>query len=102
MVPVADGLCFLVAGLLLALGHRLWPTRVTGAVAAGVLAGLSIFTLLLMYGPLHRAAAVLIAVGIGFQVSRILAPRFDQFMAIPWPPTLLGQLIPALKVIPSV
>ena len=82
MVPVADGLCFLVAGLLLALGHRLWPTRVTGAIAAGVLAGLSIFTLLLMYGPLHRAAAVLIAVGIGFQVSRILAPRFDRFMAM--------------------
>jgi putative tricarboxylic transport membrane protein len=27
---------------------------------------------------------------------------FDRFMAIPWPPTLLGQLIPALKVIPSV
>jgi TctA family transporter len=27
---------------------------------------------------------------------------FDQFMAIPWPPTLLGQLIPSLKVIPSV
>jgi TctA family transporter len=27
---------------------------------------------------------------------------FDQFMAIPWPPSLLGQLIPALKIIPSV
>jgi TctA family transporter len=27
---------------------------------------------------------------------------FDQFMSIPWPPTLLGQLIPALKFIPSV
>jgi hypothetical protein len=27
---------------------------------------------------------------------------FDRFMAIPWPPTLLGQLIPALKIIPSV
>jgi TctA family transporter len=27
---------------------------------------------------------------------------FDQFMAIPWPPTLLGQLVPALKFIPSV
>ena len=26
---------------------------------------------------------------------------FDRFMSIPWPPTLLGQLIPALKVIPS-
>jgi len=27
---------------------------------------------------------------------------FDRFMSIPWPPTLLGQLIPALKFIPSV
>ena len=26
---------------------------------------------------------------------------FDQFMSIPWPPTLLGQWIPALKFIPS-
>jgi TctA family transporter len=27
---------------------------------------------------------------------------FDVFMSIPWPPTLLGQFVPALKVIPSV
>ena len=27
---------------------------------------------------------------------------FDWFMAIPWPPTLLGQLVPAAKIIPSV
>jgi hypothetical protein len=27
---------------------------------------------------------------------------FDQFMAIPWPPTLLGWLVPAAKIIPSV
>ena len=27
---------------------------------------------------------------------------FDVFMAVPWPPTLLGTLFPALKVIPSV
>jgi hypothetical protein len=27
---------------------------------------------------------------------------FDQFMSIPWPPTLLGQMVPALKFIPSV
>ncbi|MEX2034533.1 MAG: tripartite tricarboxylate transporter permease [Xanthobacteraceae bacterium] len=27
---------------------------------------------------------------------------FDYFMSIPWPPTLLGQLVPALKIIPSV
>jgi hypothetical protein len=27
---------------------------------------------------------------------------FDYFMSVPWPPTLLGMLVPALKVIPSV
>jgi hypothetical protein len=27
---------------------------------------------------------------------------FDVFMAVPWPPTLLGQWIPAMKAIPSV
>jgi hypothetical protein len=27
---------------------------------------------------------------------------FDWFMSIPWPPSLLGQLVPAAKIIPSV
>jgi hypothetical protein len=27
---------------------------------------------------------------------------FDQFMAVPWPQTLLGQLFPVMKFIPSV
>ncbi len=27
---------------------------------------------------------------------------FDWFMALPWPPTLLGLFFPALKFIPSV
>jgi len=27
---------------------------------------------------------------------------FDYFMAVPWPPTLMGQWFPALKAIPSV
>jgi TctA family transporter len=27
---------------------------------------------------------------------------FDQLLTVPWPPTLIGQLIPALKAIPSV
>jgi hypothetical protein len=27
---------------------------------------------------------------------------FDWFMALPWPPSLLGQLVPAAKIIPSV
>ena len=27
---------------------------------------------------------------------------FDQLLAIPWPPTLLGTFFPAFKIIPSV
>jgi hypothetical protein len=27
---------------------------------------------------------------------------FDKFMAVPWPPTLIGTFFPALKFIPSV
>ena len=27
---------------------------------------------------------------------------FDQLLAIPWPPTLLGDWFPVLKMIPSV
>ncbi len=27
---------------------------------------------------------------------------FDVFMSLPWPPTLLGKLVPAMKIIPSV
>jgi hypothetical protein len=27
---------------------------------------------------------------------------FDRFMSIPWPQTLLGHIVPALKIIPSV
>jgi hypothetical protein len=51
MVPVADGLCFLVVGLLLALGHRLWPTRVTGRGSRRSTGRTLDLCLLLMYGP---------------------------------------------------
>ncbi len=41
---------------------------------------------------LSYAAALVLAIYIAF----------DKFMAIPWPPTLLGYLVPAAKIIPSV
>src|SRR6185369_410637 len=93
MVPVADALCFLAVGLLLALAHRWWPGRFTAPAVAGVLAGLSIFALLLMYGPLHQVASILIAVGVGYQASRFLAPRFDRFLAV------VGRTLPVLVVL---
>src|SRR5262249_44700988 len=38
--------------------------------------------------------AVLLVIGIYI--------AFDLFMAVPWPPSLLGQMFPALRIIPSV
>ncbi len=84
---------FFAVGLLLALAHRWWPGRFTAPAVAGVLAGLSIFALLLMYGPLHQVASILIAVGVGYQASRFLAPRFDRFLAV------VGRTLPVLVVL---
>lgn len=43
-----------------------------------------------------------IAVPMAAAVVALIYVVFDQFLAIPWPPTLLGMLFPALKFIPSV
>ncbi len=43
-----------------------------------------------------------IAVPMAASVVVLIYVVFDQLLAIPWPPTLLGTLFPALKVIPSV
>jgi hypothetical protein len=88
MVPVADALCFLAVGLLLALAHRWWPRRFTAPAVAGVLTGLSIFALLLMYGPLHQVASILIAVGIG--QPRGSSPPLDRL-------TVVGRTLPGRR-----
>jgi len=43
-----------------------------------------------------------IAVPMAASVVVLIYVVFDQLLAIPWPPTLLGTFFPALKVIPSV
>ncbi len=43
-----------------------------------------------------------IAVPMAAAVVALIYVVFDQFLAIPWPPTLAGTLFPALKFIPSV
>jgi len=43
-----------------------------------------------------------IAVPMAGAVVLLIYVVFDQFLAIPWPPTLAGTLFPALKIIPSV
>jgi TctA family transporter len=43
-----------------------------------------------------------IALPMALGVMTLIYVVFDQFLAIPWPPTLAGALFPVLKVIPSV
>jgi arylsulfatase A-like enzyme len=82
MAPVTDGLIFLVVGLVLAFAHRLWPVRISPQMASGGLAALAVFALLSMFGPLHRLAGALLALGIGAQVALLLRSRFERFHAV--------------------
>jgi arylsulfatase A-like enzyme len=100
MVPVADALLFLTVGLLLVLAHRWRPNLVTLPFIAGVLSALSAFALLIMYGPLHRAAAVLIAIGLGYQAARMLRSRMDRLdlLVRRTLPVMAGLVLAALAV----
>ncbi len=75
MAPAADVCIFAVVGLVFWAVSRLPQRPEVRPVATGVLAGLTMFTLLLMYGPLHRLAALLIAAGVGVQTARLVRPR---------------------------
>jgi arylsulfatase A-like enzyme/chromate transport protein ChrA len=76
MAPVADGLAFLVIGLVLVALARLWKSIDRHAMATGVLAFLAFFSVLLMYYPLHLYAKVLLAAGLAVQAARL---------ALKWP-----------------
>lgn len=79
MAPVADATYLCAAGLIVWLVSRLLPRKDFRRLGIGVFVGLSAFTLLLMYGPLHRLAAAVIAIGIGVQAARMLGTRLGSF-----------------------
>jgi len=73
MIPAFDGVVFTVIGLILALiGRRV---RVPWHVAAGILAGLATFLVLVLFPGLHLLAGLVVAAGIGTQVGRALGSR---------------------------
>ena len=43
-----------------------------------------------------------ITLPMAFCVTLLVYSVFDQLLTIPWPPTLLGDIFPAAKMIPSV
>ena len=80
MAPLADAILFVVAGIALIGLRAVLPGRLRPP-AVLVFAALAAFTLLLMYGPLYRSAAAVLAIGIGtaaFRMARRWTPAFDR------------------------
>lgn len=81
MAPVADVILFVIAGLGLILLRLMLPRRIP--LSPVVLFGaLATFTLLLMFGPLSRIAAGLIALGVGVQAARMTRRRSDGMLRL--------------------
>jgi arylsulfatase A-like enzyme len=70
-LPVADAVLFLVFAVLFLILHRIAPTRIRLVHLVGFLVAVGCFALFLHYGPLHRVAALILAVGAGVQVARM-------------------------------
>ena len=81
MAPLAEVSLLVIAGCFLVLGGRVWPRL------ASHWSVLFIFTFLGLLGPLlsiprlHHYAAVLVACGVGAQLTRMIVIRFDAFQS---------------------
>jgi hypothetical protein len=78
-----------------------WMVAFLGSMAViGLIPTVPIFVIAYMRleGPEKWRHAAIMAV----IMMTLIYVVFDQLLAIPWPPTLLGQYFPAFKVIPSV
>jgi hypothetical protein len=79
---LADAGLFFVAGLLLIGLRALLPRRVPLPGPVLLFTALTAFTWLLMYGPLWKAAAAIIAVGLGVQAGRIAKRHWTGFTGL--------------------
>jgi arylsulfatase A-like enzyme len=77
MAPLADALLFLfLATVFLALAHRLAPAR-RDRYFAVLLVSLSLMTMLTLWGRFHWGATLLLSLGVGLRVSRLVSDRLD-------------------------
>ena len=82
MAPLADAILFVFAGVLLVALRAVVPKRLRPPSVL-VFAALAVFTLLLMYQPLYRPAAALLALGVG--TSRFSdGPSLEPARSIQW------------------
>ena len=95
MAPLAEAIVFVAVGLLLALLARL-SSRFTWVEALGVLGFLSFLAFLFMYTPVHKGAALVLALGLAFQVTRIARKHpdgIDHFVRVGTPLLIVLALL---------
>jgi arylsulfatase A-like enzyme len=75
MAPIVDFLWLLLPTLLLILARRLAPGKLSFAGLVGILGGLAALPLFLLVTSMHKAVALVLAVGVGIQLSRLMSGR---------------------------
>ena len=75
-----------------------------GFLAMMALVGIipTIFVFVIAYMRVENRERWTLAVAVAAGLCLFVYGLFDVALAIPWPPTLLGRLVPVLGVIPSV
>lgn len=89
-VPVADAVLFVILAVVFLVLRRIAPGRIRLVHLVGLLTAVGCFAWFLHYGPLHRVAALVLAVGAGVQVARMWN------RASPRPLTLVRRTMPVL------
>jgi arylsulfatase A-like enzyme len=82
MTPIANVFYFCVAALVLWLVTRAVRGRVSPPFMSGVLAGLSVFGVLVPFGGIHLAAVFALSLGVGLQVGRMVRAGFPRLQRV--------------------
>ena len=75
MAPVVDGFLFVLVAAALLLVRRFLPRLITPSLLLGLLTTMGVVAVLLPFRQIHIAASLLIAAGVGVQVSRVAKGR---------------------------
>lgn len=84
-----------------AIGFAAWPvTFLLSMAAIGILPTIPLFIVAFMRLEGREPWRLVVPIAVG--TTAFVYVVFDQLLHLPWPSTLLGQLVPALQAIPSV
>ncbi|MEP7326064.1 MAG: sulfatase, partial [Gemmatimonadota bacterium] len=95
MVPVADAMIFLVPALLLTLADMVFPKLVPFRVALFVFLGMTCAAFLFLFTQVSTYALAILAVGLGFQLSRIVSRQRTglERLVVRTTPWMLGMVL---------